>query len=78
MIHYVPGGLFELILPMWLIVKDSIHLQSFPSLSTPIMAVGPAFGSPPSQANKGLGMAFVESGGSAPPKCGIVCCGHPF
>jgi len=40
-----------------------------------MMAVGPALASPLSQANKGLGMAFVESEGNALPECGIACGG---
>jgi len=75
MLHYVPGALFELILPIWLIVRG------FNSSTIVSEAANPDDGSwtgvcqPAVQANKGLGMAFVESEGKAPPECGIACGG---
>ena len=39
-----------------------------------MMVAGPAFADPPAQANQGLAIAFVKSGGKAPaPGCTIGC-----
>ena len=39
-----------------------------------MMVAGPALASPPAQANKGLGIAFVKSGGNSPPPgCTLSC-----
>ena len=63
LLHYVPGGLFELILPTWLIVKglDSSTIAFKPSNTDDGGWTGVR--RPLSQANKGLGMAFVDSEG---------------
>ncbi len=36
-----------------------------------MMAAGPALAAPPEQANKGLAIAFVQSGGNANVPCNI-------